>query len=113
MRSPWRNDAVTIVCPVCDHAFHPHGRQRVCSSACRQALWRQRHPTPGPEVPARSPVAQTVYECPTCATRLLGEQRCPDCQVFCRRIGPGAACPHCEEPVAVIDLLPGGSAMPG
>ena len=113
MRSPWRNDPVTIACPVCTSPFHPQGRQRVCSAACRQALWRHRHPAPMPIVPVRSPVAQTVYECPHCATRLLGEQRCPECQVFCRRVGPGGTCPHCEEPVAIGDLLPGGAAMPG
>lgn len=58
-------------------------------------------------------MTQTVYECPTCALRFLGAQRCPDCQVFCRRIGPGAACPYCDEPVAITDLLPGGATMPG
>lgn len=113
MLSPSRNDGVTIACPVCTGAFHPRGRQRVCSSACRQALWRQRHPMPLPIVPGRAPMPQTVYECPTCALRFLGAQRCPDCQVFCRRIGPGAACPYCDEPVAITDLLPGGATMPG
>jgi hypothetical protein len=46
-----------------------------------------------------------VYECPTCGARLLGEQRCPECHVFCRRVGPGGRCPHCDEPVAVVDLI--------
>lgn len=111
MAAPWRNDAGTITCPVCERGFEPRGRQRVCSSACRQALWRQRHRPPAPIVPARAPVVETVYECPMCATRLLGEQRCPDCRVFCRRIGPGGPCPHCDEPVALIDLLPGGGTL--
>jgi hypothetical protein len=48
----------------------------------------------------------TVYVCPSCETRFLGQQRCPDCGLFCRRVGPGGPCPHCEEPVALADLLP-------
>jgi len=47
----------------------------------------------------------TVYICPSCDTRFLGEQRCPDCHTFARRLGPGGPCPHCDEPVAVNDLL--------
>jgi len=41
-----------------------------------------------------------IYECPECETRYLDERRCPDCQLFTRRIGPGGTCPHCDEPVA-------------
>ena len=33
-----------------------------------------------------------VYECPGCGERLL-ERRCPECNVFCRRLGPGGRCP--------------------
>ena len=50
-------------------------------------------------------VARTVYECPICEARFLGEQRCPDCHVFCRRLGPGGSCPHCDDPVTLTDLL--------
>jgi len=35
----------------------------------------------------------------------IGEQRCPDCATFARRIGPGGPCPHCAEPVAIADLI--------
>jgi hypothetical protein len=42
--------------------------------------------------------------------RFLGQQRCPDCGLFCRRIGPGGLCPHCDEPVALADLLPAAPA---
>ena len=59
-----------------------------------------------PSASTRAPRAATVYECPSCQTRYLGEQRCPDCQRFCRRVGPGGLCPHCDEPVAVGDLIP-------
>jgi hypothetical protein len=105
--APFRNDGVTIPCPVCTQPFTPVGRQRVCSAACRQALWRRRHPVPAAPIPARTPRATTVYECPSCDRRSLGVQRCPDCGAFCRRVGPGGACPHCDEPVALLDLLPG------
>jgi hypothetical protein len=38
-----------------------------------------------------------VYECPDCEIRYLDERRCPDCGLFCRRIGTGGSCPSCEE----------------
>ena len=103
--SPSRNDGLTIACPVCGRGFPPVGRRRFCSDACRQAAWQQRHPTPLPAVPARPPRVAVVYECPACFARYLGEQRCADCQRFCRRVGPGGPCPHCDEPVAVADLV--------
>ena len=105
---PSRNDGVTMVCPICRHYFLPRGRQRVCSAACRQAVWRQRHPTVAATLAPVSSTASrvaTVYECPSCDTRYLGTQRCPDCHQFCRRVGPGGQCPHCDEPVAVADLI--------
>jgi ssDNA-binding Zn-finger/Zn-ribbon topoisomerase 1 len=124
--APYRNDGVTmpaapatrptVPCPRCGQRFTPVGRQRFCSPACRQAAWRRRHPAPVPALPARTPRPATVYECPGCGARLLGEQRCPDCNVFCRRLGLGGRCPHCDEPVALADLLgptaPGASAAP-
>ncbi len=106
MDRPSRDDGVTIACAVCARAFVPAGRQRFCSAACRQAAWRRRQPV-APVVPGslqnRRPA--TIYECPACGTRSLGEQRCADCGVFCRRVGPGGPCPHCDEPVAVADLI--------
>jgi hypothetical protein len=99
------NDGLTI-CPVCGKRFRRVGRQRFCDGACRQEAWRRRHPSPLPMVPPRSPRTSTVYECPACATRYLGDQYCPDCRSFCRRIGQGGLCPACEEPVAIADLLP-------
>jgi hypothetical protein len=47
----------------------------------------------------------TVYERPDCGERLLGEQRCEHCQIFTRRVGIGGQCPHCDQPVAMTDLL--------
>ena len=116
--TPYRNDGVTTApgpqrpCPRCGQPFTPSGRQRFCSAACRQAAWRHRHAASVPALPTRAPRPATVYECPTCGARFLGEQRCPDCNVFCRRLGPGGPCPHCDEPVALVELLgaPAGSA---
>ena len=110
---PWRNVGVTIPCPVCARPFTPVGRQRVCSAACRQVAWRWRHPATQPAIPPRAARTETVYLCPSCDTRFLGQQRCPDCGLFCSRVGPGGLCPHCDEPVALADLLPpakGGEA---
>ena len=45
-----------------------------------------------------------VYECPDCEQRYLDERRCPDCNLFCRRIDHGGACPHCDELVALEEL---------
>jgi len=106
MQSSVRNVSVTIACPICGQPFTPMGRQRVCSAACRQAAWRRRHGPPHPRIPLHPARAATVYECPSCDTRSLGVQRCDDCGVFCRRVGPGGLCPHCDEPVALADLLP-------
>ncbi len=47
----------------------------------------------------------TVYACPSCDARYLGEQRCDECNTWCRRLGPGALCIHCDEPIAIGDLF--------
>jgi len=106
MIAPWRNDGVTIACAQCGQHFPPMGRRRFCSAACRQAAWRRRQPGPPVSPPAmRTPRSATIYECPVCGARSLGEQRCADCGLFGRRVGPGGPCPHCGEPVAVTDLI--------
>jgi len=100
-------------CPVCRAAL-TSTRARYCSDACKQRAYRQRRS--GDAVvdldalradlrQRQRLVARTVYECPTCETRFLGEQRCPECHVFCRRLGPGGPCPHCDEPVTLAELL--------
>jgi hypothetical protein len=53
-------------------------------------------------VPAKT---DTVYECPECEARYLGAQRCEDCNRWCRRLGPGGPCPHCDELVVLADFL--------
>ena len=100
-------------CPVCQTGSVP-ARARYCSAACRQRAYRLRRITAIPadlgpwlaELRRRQAlVAHPVYECPTCQTRYVGERRCPDCHVFCRKLGPGGTCPHCDEPVLLAELL--------
>jgi hypothetical protein len=103
MTNPVRYDSVTMICPVCDREFPAQGRRRYCSDACKQHAWRDRHTLPSlSRRPART---DTVYLCPQCETRYLGEQRCPDCNLFAQSLGPGAPCPHCEEPIAISDII--------
>jgi hypothetical protein len=86
-----RDDGATTACPVCGTAFEPKGRQKFCSTGCRQSAWRAGRRAPVEPVVTRS---GTVYECPACEARYLGEQRCGDCNTWCRRLGPGALCPQ-------------------
>jgi len=97
-----RDDGATMTCGACGAAFVASGRRRHCSTACRQAAWRRQHAAPVEPVVTKS---DTVYQCPICEARLIGEQRCDDCNTWARRIGPGAACPCCDEPIAVTELL--------
>jgi len=115
---PWRDDMATTSpaaapdprppCPVCATPFSRVRRQRYCSTACRQTAWRRTHQAPLPAVtvlPRQPRRAVTVYVCSTCEERYLGERWCPDCQRPCCRIGFGGACPACDHPVALDDLL--------
>jgi hypothetical protein len=107
MTMPLRYDTVTMTCPVCDSEFPATRRRRYCSTACKQRAWRDRHALPVPALPAKTARADTVYVCPECDTRYLGERRCPDCNLFTRSLGPGAPCPHCDEPIAITDIITG------
>lgn len=105
---PWGDDGATTACPVCGQCFRPSGRARYCSERCRKTAWRRRHQLlPAPVVvPAGVPRRPlSVYECPTCDTRAVGEQRCSDCGGFMTRVGWGGPCPHCGEAVAVEEVL--------
>jgi hypothetical protein len=53
----------------------------------------------------RAVVAQTIYECQSCGERLVGERRCPACNLFSRAIGLGGHCPECDTPLLLVDLL--------
>jgi hypothetical protein len=97
-----------MACPICQAYFTPVGRQIYCNTACRKTAFRRRHQnaTATVTVPAaRHRRDYTIYECPDCGERLYGEQRCPDCGSFARRVGLGGPCPHCDQPVALSDLL--------
>ena len=83
---PSRNDVRNdnpATCPVCATTFTPIRRQTYCTPACRQAAWRARHPGPARETvttpPGTTRRATTVYHCPECDTRTLGQQWCHDC----------------------------------
>lgn len=106
-RNDNRNDNSGVPCPVCGIRFTPIRRQAYCTPACRQAAWRARHPATAPAVtlPPRTPRRDyTVYTCPDCDTRRLGQQWCPDCNRPALRVDLGGLCPHCDEPVAISDL---------
>jgi hypothetical protein len=98
-----------IPCPVCATAFTPIRRQTYCTPACRQAAWRTRHhdaaPAPVVVLPPRTRRRDiTIYECPGCATRRLGQQWCPDCNQPATRIDLGGLCPNCDEPITISDI---------
>lgn len=110
-RNDIRNDIPTprtTTCPTCGQPFTPIRRQRYCTPACRQAAWRARHPatrpTPTTVTPGTNRRAVTVYQCPRCETRYLGQQWCHDCHTPCARLDFGGPCPHCDEPVAISDI---------
>ena len=51
--------------------------------------------------------AHTVYECPGCGERLVGQRRCEDCGLFSRALGLGGICPDCDAVLVLRDLLAG------
>ena len=100
-------------CAVCATRV-PSARARYCSEACKQRAYRLRQAerlVPDPTARARelkrlrALVAHTIYECPTCGERYLGVQRCPECQRFCRALGLGGACPHCDQGLLSAGVL--------
>jgi hypothetical protein len=109
-------DPAGPVCPVCQGPLSGT-RARYCSPACRQRAFRLRHPSPASVPPApltdviaglrrqRLLAAHTVYECPQCNERWLGEQRCPECHLFCRALGVGGTCPDCGAVILLADLI--------
>lgn len=96
------------MCRACGRSVPLQGRKAYCDDACRQRGFRLRQRPPDEiqlGIATRLPKSAIVYQCPECDARYLGEQRCSDCDVFMKRLGPGGACPHCDEAVAVADLI--------
>jgi hypothetical protein len=88
-------------------------RAQYCSPGCKQRAYRLRHGSQVAQAPSpramdgqpRPLAMHTLYECPACGERYLDERRCPDCNLFCRGLGPGGRCPHCDEPILAAELL--------
>jgi len=100
-------------CPICATSL-PSARAHFCSAACKQRAYRLRRvdfSAADATGLARTLkrlgdlAAHTIYECPLCDARFLGTRRCPDCNRFCRALGLGGACPHCDEPLLIAELL--------
>jgi hypothetical protein len=99
-------------CLVCGAAL-TSSRARYCSRAHQQRAFRLRHQPSLPNLQRlrqelqrrRAVVARTIYECHSCGERLVGERRCPDCNLFSRAIGLGGQCPECDTPVLLVDLV--------
>ena len=117
--APDRAPRAARTCPVCATPV-PGTHARYCSAACRQRAFRLRHVdlAAGNSSHIRHDlqrrgalVAHTVYECPACGERRVGERRCPECHLFCRALGLGGRCPDCDQPILLAELL-GGEVMP-
>jgi len=99
-------------CLVCGAALSSP-RARYCSRAHQQRAFRLRRQLGPPDLQRlrqelhqrRAVVAHTVYECPSCGERRVGERRCPECHLFSRAIGLGGHCPECDTPLLLVDLL--------
>ncbi len=90
------------------------GQRKLCVSyICQQRSYRLRHQTPTTDLTnvrkvlqrRKALVAHTIYECGGCGERFLGERRCGDCNLFARAVGVGGACPECDAPVLLEDLV--------
>jgi hypothetical protein len=114
VRDGWREGSpVARRCGVCSRALLSR-RARYCSRACQQRAYRLRQ-QPTVDLDHRALrqalqrrhllVAHTLYECPICQERFLGERRCEDCNRFCRALGLGGQCPECDAPILLTDLL--------
>ncbi len=100
-------------CLVCGESL-ADARAKFCSPAHKQLAYRLRRQ--GSRVSNESHLrkrlerqrrltAHTIYECPSCGERFVGERRCPSCRLFCRSLGLGGHCPECDQPILLSDLL--------
>lgn len=96
-------------CPSCGLTFVGDRRRIWCSNACRQEGFRLRRDWPDQAAIVfrrRLSPAVTVHRCRKCGTRYLGQDYCKDCDTLCNPIGPGGPCPHCHQPVAIVEVMP-------
>ncbi len=103
-----RHDPATMTCPLCQHSFSPRPptlllRRSPVKAAYRAACAAARPLVTVPTARTKRPI--TVYECPDCGERALGQQRCADCSTFMRKVGPGGEYPCCAEPIPLTELL--------
>lgn len=101
-------------CPVCRTLVENSTRARYCSRACQQRAHRLRRAPIADDIlvaltrqlrERKALVEQTVYVCPECEERFVGERRCDDCNKMCRKLGLGGRCIHCDDIVLVTELL--------
>ena len=99
---------------MCSRTFPVEGRAIYCGPTCRQRAFRLRHRqthrstlTDLANTLRREQrlIAQTVYECPSCQERFLGERRCDGCNLMCRKLGLGGRCSGCDDVLTVGDLI--------
>jgi hypothetical protein len=112
-REPSRTGISSRTCLICSAALS-RTQQRYCTRACQQQAYRLRHRLPlrldvtllRADLKRRRQLADhTVYECPSCETRSVGQQRCGDCNTFGRALGLGGHCPDCDSVLLLSDLL--------
>ena len=102
------NDSVTITCPVCQRPFTPQGKRRWCSEGCRVAAWRRRRQQAGPAItlpPARPRRPITVTSATAAPPAPWDSNAATNAAPSCAKLQLGGPCPHCDEPVAVTELL--------
>ncbi len=103
-------DVVHRTCPICGTS-PSSPRATFCSHRCQMIAFRrrlghqQRSRELSPQSLARPSRDHLVYACPECETRYLGEQRCCQCNLFCKRLGPGGYCPGCSDIITIDELL--------
>jgi hypothetical protein len=91
--------------------LHSEYRSRAAIS-CSAYRLRRREPSASSEADLRHQLqrqrrltAHTVYECPSCGDRYVGERRCESCGLFCRSLGLGVHCSECDAPILLSDML--------
>jgi hypothetical protein len=95
------------ICQFCGNEYEGSSRpSSYCGALCRQRAFRARRRQPVvPPLPRRTHALDVLYECSSCGERLLNEQRCKGCSRFARWIGVAVACPTCDEPILLSELL--------